>query len=537
MAVRTSTDVPPWEQFDPVVIQGAVADIQLKFRTNFLHRSTLTNVDIRDLNLIQNDPNFVKNFVLQEYYIATDPSFPSNTAIYQNVLKALEFRHEYHIHDLTARDIPPLVLRAGFCYTHGVDKQGNSISYLIVRKNSKSPELKKASKLYAAYLVYRHMLLCPDQLMTLLIDCTGAGLSNMDLDLIRFLINLFRYYFPLRLGWMLVHNMPWVLTATWNLVKRWLPPKSRDRIVFTSPTDISIYVSADQLLAEYGGNMVWKYQYPVPAHEADTLLGRLIYIGERDGEESALLKSFESTLDNGKIMVGDLLESIDSVDPVSNAAFSPLTPILSSKSFKQEMGNQNLVDIYPKDVFVFSLNDASKPNSCIIKISVKNVSSSSLSFKLKSTNLIRYKVSPTMGVIEPGCTCKIGITLLVSERMDLATLCRDVARDRFLIMIAVYPFDRATTPGHTFRFWKKLDEDEYMNYIFNSRCECDSVKELVLEDQTFLSETTELIRLKSEFTSLQTVLSEVLWKHDFLWYILLLLFILFLFNSCLFFFK
>ena len=42
-------------------------------------------------------------------------------------------------------------------------------------------------------------------------DMSGSGLAQMDMDLMRFIVNCFKIYFPDLLGMLLVFNMPWVL--------------------------------------------------------------------------------------------------------------------------------------------------------------------------------------------------------------------------------------------------------------------------------------------------------------------------------------
>ena len=42
-------------------------------------------------------------------------------------------------------------------------------------------------------------------------DMSGAGLNQMDMDLVRFIINCFKIYFPDLLEWLLVFNIPWIL--------------------------------------------------------------------------------------------------------------------------------------------------------------------------------------------------------------------------------------------------------------------------------------------------------------------------------------
>ena len=51
----------------------------------------------------------------------------------------------------------------------------------------------------------------PDKKMLMIFDMTGAGLAQMDMDLVRFVVNSFKIYFPNILAGLLVYNMPWVL--------------------------------------------------------------------------------------------------------------------------------------------------------------------------------------------------------------------------------------------------------------------------------------------------------------------------------------
>ena len=61
---------------------------------------------------------------------------------------------------------------------------------------------------------YTHTMQCrihPDKKMLMIFDMTGAGLAQMDMDLVRFVVNSFKIYFPNILAALLVYNMPWVL--------------------------------------------------------------------------------------------------------------------------------------------------------------------------------------------------------------------------------------------------------------------------------------------------------------------------------------
>ena len=53
--------------------------------------------------------------------------------------------------------------------------------------------------------------LFPKDRMCMIFDMTGSGLSQMDMELMRFIVNSFKIYFPDILAILLVYNMPWIL--------------------------------------------------------------------------------------------------------------------------------------------------------------------------------------------------------------------------------------------------------------------------------------------------------------------------------------
>lgn len=534
MATNFVQDIPPWESLDPVLLQKAVSEIRMLFRSNFPDPSACTDVDARDLQLIQNDPNFVKDFVKQAYFLTSDSSpYPDSMTLYNTVLKSLQFRREYKVHDLTPRDIPTCVLDIGFCFSHGLDKYGNTIFYLIVRKNKRDAELKKASKLYSVYIMYRHALLCPDQRITFFIDSTGAGISNIDLEYLRFLLNLFQLYFPLRLKWVLVYNMPWVLNATWNLIKRWLPPKARDCLVFVTPSDVTGYIHENQLLTQYGGRIDWTYQYPLPAEEADTLMGQLIYLRDSTGDERDFLNSFESASVAGTtVTAGDLLDHIDNGDgrdlkrPTPQLSYAPVKLVNQDSIPKYN----ELVEMSPNGPLCFTANGNSLFNPCSVVISLRNTSQHLVAYKVKSTNLKIYKVSPTIGVIDLDLTHRVNITLNPSNFDSLEEIASEVGKDRFLIMTASYPLDKPTTAGHVMRFWKSAEQRRISKTIFNATFAQNSINETSDTDR---DQSDELVNdLRIQILSSQSAIYSLKESINFLNRMLWLLCVIATVNVC-----
>ncbi len=50
-------------------------------------------------------------------------------------------------------------------------------------------------------------------MVSVVFDCAGCGLKNMDMEFIQYMINMFKDYFPFSLNWILVLDMPWVLNG------------------------------------------------------------------------------------------------------------------------------------------------------------------------------------------------------------------------------------------------------------------------------------------------------------------------------------
>ena len=58
--------------------------------------------------------------------------------------------------------------------------------------------------------------------VTVVVDMEGCGPANIDVEYFRFLVDIFRDYYPGVLGLMLLLEKPWFSSGLWDLVKHWL---------------------------------------------------------------------------------------------------------------------------------------------------------------------------------------------------------------------------------------------------------------------------------------------------------------------------
>lgn len=49
--------------------------------------------------------------------------------------------------------------------------------------------------------------------ITVFFDMEDSGMSNLDMDYTRYIINLFKLYYPNSCNYILVYELPWVLTG------------------------------------------------------------------------------------------------------------------------------------------------------------------------------------------------------------------------------------------------------------------------------------------------------------------------------------
>ena len=63
-----------------------------------------------------------------------------------------------------------------------------------------------------------------------LFDCKDAGLRNLDLELINFIIACMQHHYPDFLNYIYVLELPWLLGAAFKLVKAALPAAGRAKL-------------------------------------------------------------------------------------------------------------------------------------------------------------------------------------------------------------------------------------------------------------------------------------------------------------------
>jgi hypothetical protein len=170
----------------------------------------------------------------------------------------LNWRKEYGVRDITKDSIED-VLKKSVIYTHGVDNKKKPITWFVGKNHTKGDE---AAKRILVYWLEKHFMAKKAQeRIVIIFDMTSCGLGQMDLDLIKFLLNCMKLYYPGTLSYLLVYEIPWVLNAAWKIVKSWLDSSAQKMIIFVKKDSIKEYVDLENLPPHMGG--LDNYQFSV----------------------------------------------------------------------------------------------------------------------------------------------------------------------------------------------------------------------------------------------------------------------------------
>lgn len=96
---------------------------------------------------------------------------------------------------------------------HNRDRDGKRLLVMDVKRHAKGEEKMDDMKKFFLYFVERVEREENGDKLTLVFDCAGAGLKNMDMEFIRYIISVFKDNTPWNLNYILVFEMPWVMSG------------------------------------------------------------------------------------------------------------------------------------------------------------------------------------------------------------------------------------------------------------------------------------------------------------------------------------
>lgn len=296
-----------------------------------------------DLQRILKEDRFLARFLLFK------KSNVNNAAAM--IKTALAWRKEFGVNEISKDSIPPVYFSTNAVVLYKIESKEDIVVVIKGKDYKKMPDMENFTKKFVIYwleLMDKHS---DSGQITIVFSFKDCGLSNLDLEMIKFLITVFTSYYPLCLSYILIYELPWLLNAAWRLVKSWLPEEAIELVKLVDKDSIFEYVDKCQLPTELGG------------------INDNLAISEIP--------------ENSKIVIPNNVE---------------------------QTNNDLLVHINPSDQLKFCF--PTKLISSTVIISISNISKSCVAYKIKTTSRQRYRAWPFLGLIQPGDRVDINAQLI-----------------------------------------------------------------------------------------------------------------------------
>lgn len=338
--------------------------------------------DKRDLERLSADDDYVRRF-----HMHCHNTQERALAMIENNFR---WRKTNRVNDVKAEDVKKFMDLKNL-FIHNRDKDGCKLLIFLVFKHFKGVNTLDEIKVFFIYWMERLEREEHGKWISIVFDMRDTGMKNMDIDLISYVINMFKEHYPWILNYILVLEMPWLLNAMWKIIKNMLPEESLEKIKFVDKKGLREYVAEEQALKAWGGTDEYSFVFE---EEAERSLPWMLEAGEAARKQVKFCPESAPSI-----------ASTSSTDG-SHVAISPSEQIM----FDTEA-------LLPSNTFT-----------------ITNITNSIVYYMIKTTSPQKFKVRPSMGVLNAGGSSHVSVSLL--ERATPYEL----VREKFLVQ---------STPGLT----------------------------------------------------------------------------------------
>ncbi|XP_006638072.1 motile sperm domain-containing protein 2 [Lepisosteus oculatus] len=430
-------------------VEKKIEEIRQRFKTEYIQDPT-DKYDERDVDRLRKDDLLVESYLTWRHFVVDDAL--------KMIDESFQWRKEYKVNDLTESSIPRWMFETGAVYLHGYDKEGNKLFWFKVKLHVKDAKMVVDKKKYVAFWLERYAKREPGMPLTVVFDMSESGLSNIDMDFVKYIINCFKVYYPKFLSKMVMYEMPWIMNAAWKIVKSWLGPEAINKLKFVTKSDVQEYIGAEYLPPHMGGTDSFKYSYP-PLPD-DDFQSPISENGPITSEDEAESKDGEAegrdTLESGpnaeqalKVKKVTFLE-----ESLRQDEYDKGDAVSKTKTARKPMSTFKgaLLHISPAEEICFGSKDCER--KCLIILN--NVTKNHVAFKVRTTAPEKYRVKPSNTSCEPGVSVDIIVSLHGGFQAS--------PQDRFLIMAAEMDQGPGTGSQELAQFWKEVPKSKIMEH-------------------------------------------------------------------------
>lgn len=218
-----------------------VAEVRTKFLSKYNGSILDDTYHAKDVEWVKSSDAFIRN-ALRAYKTGGDV----NKAV-DLINEIFLFRNKYKLNDIKKEDLDQELRELDGVYYNGVDKKGHKLIHFRVSRQKNGYKIKE-TKQYIAYHFNLHYMEKPEEQIVPFFDMTDASVSNMDLELSKFIIHCVSSDFPNLGAYNLMFRMGVALEAVWTIIKGWLDADQAKRTYMVTRKNVQEYIAEDQLL-------------------------------------------------------------------------------------------------------------------------------------------------------------------------------------------------------------------------------------------------------------------------------------------------
>lgn len=330
------------------------------------------------------------------------------------------WRKTANINELCEDNIRLDYVHEGIMFARGKDLDGKTVfiyrSRLYTRGSRNLDEMKRVF----LYWLERCIREANDDYITFMFELTDAGLSNVDMDFTKYIITTLKSYYPYSLNYILVYDLPWILNATFQIIKRLLPAKAVDRLRNINNKNIREYIDEDNMLAPWGGKDDYEFEF----------------IPEKRQREPLLLNHNNNNCIN---------HNNNNIKKVHFANLSPSeSPMNEPSNTNFENADGEMLRIIPQSNIAFTKSG----NELVGNVEIINIQTEPVTYKIKTTAPEKFRVRPSTGVLSPGASVTINVVLQQGQQVIALN------REKFLVMCMAFGSDMSTSSHDLAELWK-----------------------------------------------------------------------------------
>lgn len=179
----------------------------------------------------------------------------------QMMISCGKWRHKLGMPRWKDEDFPREFWNLGGVFPYAPDLLGNTVIY--VRAKLYDKKLTCIQELFQHYII--HIANRVDNERdgrgwSIIFDCSGTGMANMDVNMLLFMLNEVIPHLPKGLNYCLIYELPWLLSKIVNTTIACLPSEYKKLAKTASKKDIHNWVAKDALPDFLGGTCEINYR-------------------------------------------------------------------------------------------------------------------------------------------------------------------------------------------------------------------------------------------------------------------------------------